>query len=355
MKIRQQAMAVLVVVLVTAWTLTGCGGKEAGWSEKNVMVLGTHSQIRVHSEDRESGAETVDRAFQRVREIEDRMSTWEPDSQIARINRQAGREPVQVTDDVLFMIEEGLLQYELTNGLFHIGLGTLTELWGLSSDQPRIPEPDEIERAVERIDIQTIHISGNQVKILQPGTAIDLGGIAKGYAVDESARILRDNGISSGIINFGGDVYALGEKPDGAPWYVGIKEPVPGTNELLGRLGVKNLAVVTSGDYERYVADDDSDTRFHHILDPRTGMPAVNELVSTTIIADTALEADIVSTAVFVMGLESGYRYTLELPNVEGIFVTGDNEVYLTPGVINLFELRNSDYLLMGELEVEDE
>jgi len=336
----------LIAMLLSAVFLNGCSSNDPGWSEKTETVLGTISLIRVHSDHRPDGDAAVAAAFERVQEIEARMSATLPDSQIYRINAGAGRTGVTVTDDVLFMIEEGLRHYELTDGLFHIGLGTLTSLWGLSTQQPQVPSREAIQSTLEAIDVASIDISGSQVRIRQRGTAIDLGGIAKGYAVDEAARVLQDSGITSGVVNFGGDVYALGEKPDQTPWYVGVKEPVPGSTDLVGRLGITNRAVVTSGDYERYLVDETSGERFHHILNPLTGRPASNELVSVTIASDTALEGDILSTAAFVMGLENGYRYVMDTPGAEAIFITRDNEVILTPGVRQDFELMHASYTL---------
>ncbi|MDW7670894.1 MAG: FAD:protein FMN transferase [Bacillota bacterium] len=342
----------MIVFLMAVLLMAGCSANDPGWSEKTEPALGTVSQIRIHSDDRSKGDTAIREAFLRVQEIENHLSFWDSDSQIGRVNANAGRASITMTDDVLFMIEEGLRHYDLTDGLFHIGLGTLTRLWGLNSTEPRIPETQQVQAALEALDLQHIQIAGNDVMIRQTGTAIDLGGIAKGYALDEAARVLRDLGIHSGFLNFGGDVYALGEKPDGEPWYVGIKEPIPGANQLVGRMGVVNLSVMTSGDYERYVVDEEKGERLHHILDPRTGRPAANELASVTIVSDTSLQGDIFSTAAFVMGLEHGYRYVFETPDVEGLFITRDGEVYQTPGLEGIFELMNDNYV-MTEMEIE--
>jgi len=324
----------------------GCQPQTGGWAEKSQTVLGTHSQIRLYSEQQQLGEQALYEAFARVEEIEERMSAWAPDSQVATINRKAGEEAVSVTDDVRFVIETGLAYHEKTDGQFHIGLGTLTELWGISTDRPRIPTREEIEKKLANIDIETIQLSGQEIFISEPGTAIDLGGIAKGYAVDEAVRVLRDLEIDSGFVNFGGDVYALGNKPDGTPWSVGIKEPIPGSAQLLGRVQVESRSVVTSGDYERYVPDQENGERFHHILDPETGYPTDNNLSSVTVVADTTLEADILATASFVMGLEEGLRHIESIPRTEAIFVTKENRVMVTPGLTEHFELMNDEYQL---------
>ncbi len=322
---------------------TGCSSSNPGWSEQSEVVMGTLSQIRVYSNDKSSGDRVLQEAFDRVLEIDGRMSYTKIDSQISQINSSAGSSPVAVTDDTLYLIEEGLRYHETTEGRFHIGLGSLIGLWGIGTEVPLIPEPEAIHEALNAIDIDDIHVSGNQVLIREPGTSVHLGGMAKGYAVDEAVRILRDMGVRDGFVNFGGDVYALGSKPNGDQWSVGIKEPVVGSFDLVGRIIVSDRSVVTSGDYERFVLDE-SGRHYHHILDPATGYPTDNDLVSVTILSDTSLKGDIFSTASFVMGLEMGYTHILESPDMEGVLITRSGDIYLTPGMIGVFELMNDDY-----------
>lgn len=350
----RQKICLALCLLILSFS-SGCSSKNPGWTDQTEILLGTVSQIRVYGENRSEGEAAVQAAFRKVEEIESRMSIWHSDSQIAQINAGAGRDSITVTDDVLFMIEEGLRYYEMTDGLFHIGLGTLTALWGFNANDPRIPDDDQIQIALESLSLPSIQVSGNEVMIRQRGTAIDLGGIAKGYAVDEAARELRDLGVESAVINFGGDVYAIGLRPDDTPWSVGIKEPIPGVNDLVGRMLVSNLSVVTSGDYERYMVNEETGERFHHILDPRTGRPVRNELVSVTIVSDTALEGDILSTTAFIMGLERGYEFIYDAEGVEGLFITNNGVIYLTPGLEPVFELMNEAYVLSYlDIEVSD-
>jgi FAD:protein FMN transferase len=325
--------------------LSGCSSLNPGWSEQSEIVLGTLSQIRIHSNDMLSGDDAVQEAFNRVLEIDERMSYMQPDSQISQINSSAGTLPVTVTDDTLYLIEEGLRQHESTGGRFHIGLGSLIDLWGIGSEEPSIPEPEEIRETLNAIDIEHINVSGSQVLIRESGTSVHLGGMAKGYAVDEAVRILRDMGVTSGYVNFGGDVYALGSKPDGDQWSVGIKEPVVGSFDLVGRIIISDRSVVTSGDYERFISDE-SGRHYHHILDPATGYPTDNELVSVTIVSDTSLKGDILSTASLVMGLDAGYAHILETPDTEGLLITRSGDIYLTPGLAGIFELMNDAYRL---------
>ena len=345
-KTRKTITIVFVMALIAFLAIRLMNQSEGEWVEKNEFVLGTFSQIRVYAPSEAEGEAIIDNAFQRVREIENRMSPHVETSQVYQINQQAGSSSVEVTDDTLKVIQTGIDYYDKTTGLFHIGIGSLIELWGIGSDQPYIPTQDEVDEKLEALDIHAIQIEGNDVQLLNSGMALDLGGIAKGYAVDESARILREEGIESGFINFGGDVYALGSKPDETPWNVGIREPVIESGTVLGRVPSTDLSVVTSGDYERYFIEDG--TLYHHILDPRTGYPSQSDLSSVTVVSETSIDGDVYSTAVFIMGLEIGLSLVESTENVEAVFVNHQNEIFLSSGLQDGgFELMNDDYQIM--------
>jgi FAD:protein FMN transferase len=343
---RMTQLIVIPLLLILASLMSGCSQASPGRTEKTETLMGASGTISVYSDDEPTRSSAVQEAFVRVHEIDQRMSYTLADSQISQINSAVGKSAVTVTDDTLYLIEEGLRYHNLTEGAFHIGLGSLIELWGIEPGINRIPEPEAIKGALHAIDIETINLSGDQVFIRENGTAIHLGGMARGYAVDEAVRILRDRGLRNGIVNFGGDVYALGHKQDGSPWAVGIKEPVAGSFDLAGRVLVSDRSVVTAGDSERYAVDE-TGRHYHHILDPTTGYPSNNELVSVTIVSDTALKGDLISTAVFVMGLEKGTQLIMESPHVEGILITSGGDVHLTPGIIEHFELLNDTFTVI--------
>ncbi|RQD69698.1 MAG: FAD:protein FMN transferase [Tindallia sp. MSAO_Bac2] len=347
MKHKRKIITVLFMVAVTIFLITQFIDQPEGeWVEKNEFVLGTFSQIRVYAPTEADGEAAIEKAFARVREIEDRMSPHIEESQVYQINQQAGHAFVEVTDDTLNVIRTGVDYYDKTNGLFHIGIGSLINLWGIGTDQPYIPTQNEINAKLDALDIQAIRIEGNEVMVENQNMALDLGGIAKGYAVDESARILREEGIDSGFINFGGDVYALGEKPDETPWNVGIREPVIDSGGVLGRVPTTNMSVVTSGDYERYFIEDG--TVYHHIIDPRTGFPSESDVKSVTVVSETSMDGDVYSTALFIMGLDQGMNLTETVHGVEAIFVNLDNEIFLSSGLKDGgFELMNEDYVIV--------
>ena len=164
---------------------------------------------------------------------------------------------------------------------------------------------------------------------------MDLGGIAKGYAGDEAIKIYKKYGIKSAYINLGGNVVVLGTKPDGKPWRIGVQNPRAENGFYIGIVEVADKAVVTSGDYERFF--EENGKRYHHILDPKTGRPADSGLISSTIVTDVSMDADALSTAAFVLGLEKGRALVESLEGVEAIFVTKDKEVYVTDGLRNSF------------------
>jgi thiamine biosynthesis lipoprotein len=174
---------------------------------------------------------------------------------------------------------------------------------------------------------------------------LDLGGIAKGYACDKAVEILKNAGVKHGIIDMGGNVYAYGAKPDGSPWRVGVKSPFAGENGYFGALAVTGRAVVTSGVYERFF---EQDGRFyHHIMDPKTGGPVRNGLVSVTIVGASATQADALSTACFVLGAERGLAALAATSDAEGVFVSEDLTVRVTPGLKNLFRITDDRFRLV--------
>jgi thiamine biosynthesis lipoprotein len=176
--------------------------------------------------------------------------------------------------------------------------------------------------------------------------AVDVGAIAKGYAADQAARILMDAGVEHALLDFGGNILTIGNKPDGSQWRIGIQHPEESRNQYLGILEGVDETIVTSGPYERYFIEEG--VRYHHILDRRTGYPARNGLLSATIVAEESMRADALSTATFVLGMEEAQELVLSLEDVEAIFVTEEQEVWVSPGLRERFELTAPNYELMG-------
>lgn len=346
-------MKIILFVVFVSMTLFACKEKVPELVKGNQFVLGTFGQIQGYTTSPEEGTKAINKAYQRIHEIENLMSTTIEDSEIYRLNQNAGHQSLHISQETLNVIEKGLEYYQLTDGNFNIGLGKLSNLWGLNIETDEktakdLPTEEEIKEALEHIDIHQLELNGPQVFIKDPEMSIDLGGIAKGYAVDEAAKVLMDAGIESGFINLGGDIFVLGPKPtDGTKWVMGIQAPVYGSSGVIAKIELANRSIVTSGDYQRFVIDEENNKRYHHILDPKTGYPADNELTSVTIISDAAIKGDAFSTAAFIMGLEDGLFFVENLQEVEGIFVTKDKKVYVTSGLKDQLQIIDPSYTLV--------
>lgn len=316
--------------------LAGCNAQEPAPSEggskdeysRSEFVVGTIVSVKIF----EDGSEAVlDDIFARLAEIEARMSFNTKESEIKDINAAAGKNPVVVSQDTFDVVERAVEFAEESHGLFDPTIGPLVQLWGIGSEAAAIPSDTDRLAAIELIDWMNVELDPDtlEVYLKEEGMELDLGAIAKGYASDEVVRILKENGVSRGIINLGGNVFAYGEKEDGSAWRIGVQNPFSTRGEYIAILDVKNKTVVTSGIYERFFEEDG--VRYHHILDTQTGYPVENNLASVTVVTDNSMNADAMSTILFSAGIEEGMEYIKAYhPDVVAIFVTKDRKVYTT-------------------------
>jgi thiamine biosynthesis lipoprotein len=270
--------------------------------------------------------------FSGAREIENLMSLNIPSSDVSRAKAAAGIAPVQVHNDVFKVIERALYFAEISGGAFDPSVGPLVSLWGINEDSPNVPSREEIDAVLSLVDWRNVELDADSqtVFLKHTGMALDLGAIAKGYAADRAAEIAKKAGVKRAIIDFGGNIVILGEREDKRPWRVGIQDPNGERGEYIGVVPVSQLtygqvSVVTSGVYERFFEKDGK--TYHHIFSPAHGYPADNELTSVTIIAPNSMDADALSTAVFVMGYEKGKALIDTMPEAEAVFVMRDNSV----------------------------
>jgi thiamine biosynthesis lipoprotein len=282
----------------------------------------------------------------RVRELENKMSTKIATSEVSKINDNAGIGKVKVSDDTFTVIKEALKYGKISKGKFDITVGNLVDLWGIGTENEKVPSKEEIQKALATVDYNKVEIDDNNktVFLKDKGMKIDLGAIAKGYVADDIVKILEKDGVKSAIINLGGNVYVYGNK-GGKNFKIGIRNPLsPDPNDYLGIYQSQNESVVTSGVYERFFEKDGK--RYHHILSTSDGYPIDNNLISTSIITKSSMDADALSTTTFALGLEEGLKLIENTKNTEAMFITADKKIYMTSGLKEKFELKNSDFTI---------
>ena len=296
------------------------------------LHLGTVCTINLFDQ---GSTELYGQMFQKLKGIEQAFSVNLPDSAVSQINQSAGIAPVVVPQEVIYVLQEALRIAERTSGAFDPTIGPLVNLWDIGGDNSQVPSREAIDHARSLVDWRLVEIDSQRGTVYLPkqGMALDLGGIAKGYAADELVAMAQEAGIQQALFDLGGNIYAFGTKADGTPWRVGVKDPAqPGGSPALA-LAVQDRSVVTSGMYERFFEQEG--IRYHHILNPATGYPVWNDIQSVTIVSKNSLLADALSTSVFVLGREKGLAL-LESEDAEGVIIGEDNLVY--PTSLNLLQ-----------------
>lgn len=274
--------------------------------------------------------EVLDLVEERLIYFENTFSKTIEGSDIYTINH-AGGSPTTVQPETADIITKALKYCELSGGLFDISIGGVVDLWDFVEGV--IPDPDILAEALTHVDYRKIGVEENTVTLSDPETHLDLGAIAKGYITDDIVTLMKEQGCESALINLGGNTYALGTKPDGSDWRVGIQDPHEATGTVFGVLATHNKSVVTSGINERSFERDG--VLYHHLLDPRTGMPAQNGIASTTIVSDLSLDGDGFSTITFIMGLEDGTRAAEKYGGLEVLFID-DRDNATTVGTLEI-------------------
>ncbi|MBQ8999718.1 MAG: FAD:protein FMN transferase [Clostridium sp.] len=336
------------LLLICVTTLIGCNKNTTSTSEvlsRTELFMGTVVKITLYDS---NDSTILDKAFDRVAEIESLVSINEAGTELDKVNDFAGISPVEVTSTTYEIVEKGLEYSKLSNGDFDITIGPLVKLWNIGLDDAKVPTQEEIDSVLPLIDYNLLELNkeDHTIFLKNKGMMIDLGSIAKGYAADEISHILTENNVNSAIIDLGGNIYAHGIKPSGQDWNIGIQNPFSTRGDIIGVLKVKNKTVVTSGIYERYIEKDG--VKYHHLLNPNTGYPFENNIAGVSIITDKSIDADALSTTVFAKGLEEGLKFVETLPNVDAIFITKDNKVYITNGIRDSFTLENEDFTLQN-------
>lgn len=324
---RKRLSLFLFLSLLLVLPFSGCGTKQPLVRED--FLLDTFVSVTLYdgSEDQAQGALDLCRSYEKV------FSRTDPDSELYQLNH---REITEVSDQLAEVISLGLKYAQRTDGAFDITAGSITSLWDFSAETPQVPDPAAVAAGLEHVGWEKVSLSGNTVTFSDPDTIIDLGGIAKGYIADQMADYLRQEGVTSAIIDLGGNLYCLGTKPGGQPFQVGVQYPYEERQTVIGSLPAENLSVVTSGVYERRFTADG--VLYHHILDTSTGYPVENDLLSVTIVSDKSVDGDALSTACFALGLEDGMSLIEDTEGVDAIFITDDFTIHLSDGLEGVFQ-----------------
>lgn len=315
----------------------GAGSADAATATRAFTAMDTGMTLTVHAADQAAADGAADACQQRVRELDALLAPAGEGSELARANA-AGGAPVEVSASVGALVDEALVVARETNGAFDPTVYPLTDAWGFTDGNHRVPAPDEIAALLTRVDYGAVQVNAAAGTLaLDGGAQVDVGGVAKGFAADELSMLLRERGVTSALFDLGGNVTALGSKPDGSLWKVGIADP-SAPDRLAGALSVQDATVSTSGAYQRFF--DEGGTRYHHLLDPATGYPVASDLASVSVVSPNGARCDALSTACYVLGTEGAlalWRAAGGEDAFDLVLIGNDGSVRVTEGVAASF------------------
>ena len=290
-------------------------------------------KIKPAAEMSEEAQAAIDEAFDLCKDLESKLSRTRSDSDISNINNAKG-EWVHVSEETRELIQKGLEYSHMSHGGFDITVGGITELWDFhaADGEAKVPDPEALAEAVKHIGFRGVATEGNNVRLMDPDTKLDLGGIAKGYIGDRMTELLESKGVISGVINLGGNVICIGGKTDEDDFVIGVETPFSDRTEIIGKIRARDKTLVTSGVYERQIEVDGK--KYHHILDTKTGWPVETDLDAVTLIADKGRSGDIdaLSTICLILGADEGMKLIEKQDGIEGVFVLSDGSVRTTDG-----------------------
>ncbi len=294
---------------------------------KTAFKLNTVITITIYDSNDES---LIDEAFALCDAYEAKLSRTLKGSEIYNLNHGISN---TVSSETAELISIGLSYGEISNGAFDITIEPLSSLWDFTADNPAVPSQDALTNAMPLVNYQNVSLNNNQIIFSAEDMGIDLGAIAKGYIADAIKDFLVTKGVTSAIINLGGNILCVGSHPDGTPFEIGIQKPFADHNETIDSITIQDQSVVSSGIYERFFEEDG--TLYHHILNPKTGLPYDNGLISVTIISNKSVDGDALSTTCFALGLEKGMELINNRSDVKAIFITNDYELHYSENFMN--------------------
>lgn len=330
-----------IVVLLAAGLLcfSGCGktentktAEEIPSVTRDIFAMDTYMSITGYGERAE---EAVNASLEEIRRLDSMLSVGNPDSEVSVINEKGQG---SISEDTALMVEKALEVGERTEGKFDITIYPLMVEWGFTSDNFHVPDQKRLDQLLEHVDYRQVEFDRSTMTVtLGQQQGMDLGGIAKGFTSDRIMEIFREYDLVSGMVTLGGNVECLNTKTDGSPWRCGICDPYDEA-KLLGVITVEDTAVITSGAYERNFVDEKTGKLYHHIIDPATGYPANNGLISVTIISKNGMLADALSTSMYILGLDGAIDYWKTYgSDFDMVLMTENNKVYITKGIEEAF------------------
>jgi thiamine biosynthesis lipoprotein len=315
-------------ILLLLGASLGSAAVQAAWLSREETIMGTRCAVQLWAEDAAAGEASIEAVFAEMRRIDALMSTYKADSEVSRLNVSAATAPMAISAELFALLETSQEYSRLSNGAFDITYASVGYLYDYRARQR--PDEASIAAALPGVDYRQLRLdpARRTVAFGRPGMRIDLGGIAKGHAVDRGIEVLRGRGVTRAMVNAGGDTRVIGDR-FGQPWVIGIRHP-DRSEEIVLRIPLVDAAFSTSGDYERYF--DEDGVRHHHILDPKTGQ-SPHAARSVTVIASTATRTDGLTKSVFILGPEAGIAFIDGLTDADAIVIAADGRVSYSKGL----------------------
>src|SRR3972149_2796592 len=328
----------IIVMLLVGWALPtflshGCNPRTHLY-KRSQLLMGTIVEITVAAKNEQKADEAITAAFKEIGRLETIMSTYKPESDISRVNAAAGLSPVKVDKDLILAVKTSLQFADISGGAFNIAVGPAIDLWNVTESED-IPTPAELAVTKPLIDYKNVIVNEKDgtIFLTKKGMRINLGGIGKGIAADYAHNVLKTYGISSGIIAVDGDLHAIGKRPDGSQWTIGITHPrreAGNKKSTIAKAYLTDMSISTSGDYERFFIK--NGVRYHHILSPETLYPS-RGFQSVSVLARDSTTTDALSTAIFAMGPDAGIKLIMKLERVEAVIVREEGSIWMSPGL----------------------
>ena len=321
----------LILILIFVLALTSCG-KDKKY-DSTIYAMDTIINITIWSNE-----DLIKEVEDEIIRLEKIFSLTNKDSDLYKI-ANSNKSEITLEDETIELIEKSLELTKDTNGALNIALYPVTKLWGFVGKNYNIPKDFEIEDKLKYTNYEDIQIDGNTL-ILKENMSLDLGAVAKGFIADKIIEFLKEKDVSAGILNMGGDISTFGLKPDGSKFNIAIQNPI--TDGFSGTIMLNDLSIATSGNYERYFMEDG--VRYHHILDPKTGKPADNDLASATVISNKGIVSDGLATAFYIMGIDKTLEYIGDKPEISVIFIDNNGKVYISKNTKDFIPDKNVEY-----------